>query len=163
MLYGEDVYVGYRFYEKTKKAALFPFGHGLSYTAFSRSNLSVESSPEDAARLTSAETVTISVAVKNVGHVGGAETVQVWIVPPPSPVNRPVRELKGFKKVYLQPGEERVVKIVIEKKVATSWWDEQRDAWVSQNGQYGVEVTGTGPDALHGQFQVGKTRYWVGL
>lgn len=163
VLYGEDVYVGYRFYEKTKRAPLFPFGHGLSYTSFSRSNLRVMYSAESS-ELSSDETVMISVTIKNTGHIAGRETVQVWIVPPTtSSVNRPVRELKGFQKVYLEPGEERSVAIDVEKKVATSWWDEIREAWISEKGLYGVQVTGTGEEVLEGHFLIEKTRFWVGL
>lgn len=155
VLYGEDIYVGYRYYEKSKKPALFPFGHGLSYTTFSRTKLCVTSF---------AETITASVTVKNTGSVAGAETVQLWIIPPKTTeVNRPVRELKGFKKVFLEAGEERRVEIVVDQKLATSWWDEQREAWVSESGEYGVTITGTGEGVLEGEFKVGRTRFWVGL
>lgn len=164
VLYGEDIYVGYRYYEKSKRAPLFPFGYGLSYTTFVRSNLSViVSSPEYPGKLTSAETITVSLTVKNTGSVAGAETIQVWVVPPETTVNRPVRELKGFQKVFLQPDEEKTVEINLEKKRATSWWDEQREAWISEKGAYGVDVTGTGDGVLQGSFRVENTRFWLGL
>ncbi|RJE25234.1 hypothetical protein PHISCL_02447 [Aspergillus sclerotialis] len=161
VLYGEDIYVGYRYYERAKITPQFSFGHGLSYTSFARSGLAVESSPEGSTL--DNETVTATVTVKNTGKVPGSEIVQLWIVPPKTVVNRPVRELKGFQKVALQPGEEKKVQITVEKKLATSWWDEQRNAWASEKGIYGVLVTGTGEEKLKGEFEVKKTRFWTGL
>ena len=161
VLYGEDIYVGYRYYERAKVTPQFSFGHGLSYTSFARSGLAVESSPEGSALEN--ETVTATVTVKNTGKVAGSEIVQLWVVPPKTGVNRPVRELKGFQKVALQPGEEKKVQITVEKKRATSWWDEQRKAWAPEKGVYGVVVTGTGEEKLQGEFEVQKTRFWTGL
>lgn len=167
VLYGEDVYVGYRFYEKIDRMPLFHFGHGLSYTTFARSNLTIQTTPEKPSLQTGreiTESITASLTVTNTGPVPGAEIVQLWVHPPPTGVNRPVRELKGFNKAFLQPGESKKVDIVVDKKVATSWWDEQQGAWASEKGKYGVVVTGTGEDdGLKGEFEVGKTRYWVGL
>jgi beta-glucosidase len=109
------------------------------------------------------EPITATVTVTNTGSVAGAETVQLWVVAPPTEVNRPVRELKGFTKVFLQPGESKTVEIVVEKKLATSWWDEKREKWASEKGVYGVQVTGTGEGVLKGEFEVEKTRFWLGL
>lgn len=163
VLYGEDIYVGYRYYETTQTPTLFPFGHGLSYTTFSRSDLTLTSSPENP-KLEDGETITASLAVTNTGSVAGAEIVQLWVIPPESAsVNRPVRELKGFKKIFLQPGEKESVEIVVEKKLATSFWDETRDAWISEAGDYDVLVTGTGEGTLRAGFRVKKTRFWLGL
>ena len=78
-LYGEDNYVGYRFYEKTETAPLFPFGHGLSYITFSSSDLTLRSSPENP-KVEDDETVTAFLIVANTGPVAGAEVVQLWIV-----------------------------------------------------------------------------------
>lgn len=166
VLYGEDVYVGYRFYEKIDRMPLFHFGHGLSYATFARSGLAIQTTPEKPSLQSGreiTEPITASLTVTNTGPVSGAEIVQLWIHPPPTGVSRPVRELKGFNKVFLQPGESKKVDIVVDKKVATSWWDEKRGAWASEKGKYGVVVTGTGEDGLKGEFEVGKTRYWVGL
>lgn len=163
VLYGEDIYVGYRYYERAQVAPLFPFGFGLSYTTFTRENLALDVSSEKPT-LKDGEPVTATVSVTNTGKVAGAETVQLWIVPPPtSGVNRPVRELKGFQKVFLQPGEKKSVRIEAEKKLATSWWDEQRGKWASERGVYGVLVTGTGDGELKAEFEVSRTRFWVGL
>lgn len=162
VLYGEDIYVGYRYYERADVAPRFSFGHGLSYTTFSRSNLTLESSPETP-KLEDGETITATVTVSNTGKVAGAEIVQLWVVPPKTSVNRPVRELKGFQKVSLNPGEQKKVQIVVQKKLATSWWDELRGAWASEKGVYEVLVTGTGDGELRASFGVKQTRFWVGL
>ncbi|RAH66027.1 beta-glucosidase H [Aspergillus aculeatinus CBS 121060] len=168
VLYGEDVYVGYKYYEKVDLAPLFPFGHGLSYTTFTRQNLRItaSSAPEQAhlaAAAADGEPITATVAVTNTGALPGAEIVQLWVLPPPTGVNRPKRELKGFAKVHLQPGETKEVEITVEKKLATSWWDEQRAKWASEKGVYEVHVTGTGEGVLKGEFTVEKTRFWLGL
>lgn len=162
VLYGEDIYVGYRYYEKAQLPPLFPFGHGLSYTTFIREKLELNTSPEKD-KLQDGEPITARVTVTNTGEVAGAETVQLWVVPPPTEVNRPVRELKGFAKVHLEPGESKDVEIVVEKKLATSWWDEKREAWASEKGVYEVQVTGTGEGVLNAVFEVEKTRFWTGL
>ncbi|PKY07263.1 putative beta-glucosidase I [Aspergillus campestris IBT 28561] len=163
VLYGEDVYVGYRYYEKIELPPLFRFGHGLSYTSFTRSDLTIATVPEKPGALEDGEPITATVTVTNTGSVAGAEIVQLWVVPPPTGVNRPVRELKGFTKVFLNPGEKKTVQITAEKKLATSWFDEQRAKWASEKGEYKVEVTGTGDEVLTGSFSVEKTRYWLGL
>ncbi|PGH27118.1 hypothetical protein AJ80_01074 [Polytolypa hystricis UAMH7299] len=158
VLYGEDVYVGYRFYEKTEKPVLFPFGHGLSYTTFTRSDLQLTTSKDN--------TVSLSLTVTNTGTRAGAEVVQVYVLPAPTnSINRPPRELKAFKKVVLQPGESKSVALDLDKKVATSFWNEIRDAWASEEGTYEVLVTGTGgkEDVLKAKFEVEKTAYWKGL
>ncbi|CRL25566.1 Glycoside hydrolase, family 3, C-terminal [Penicillium camemberti] len=163
VLYGEDIYVGYRYFEKSDVAPGFAFGHGLSYTSFARSDLRIETVPEEKKYTESGEPVTVSVTVSNTGSVAGAEIVQLWIVPPKTDVSRPVRELKAFQKVFLQPGEKKSVQLVVEKKLATSWWDEEREQWISEKGTYQVLVTGTGTEELRGEFEVGKTRFWLGL
>ncbi|KAJ5966584.1 hypothetical protein N7481_013298 [Penicillium waksmanii] len=163
VLYGEDVYVGYRFFEKSAVEPAFPFGHGLSYTTFSRSDLGVDTVPERSQYEESGEPITATVTVTNTGSIAGAEIVQLWIVPPKTDVNRPVRELKAFQKVFLQPGESKTVQLVVEKKIASSWWDETREQWISEKGRYEVLVTGTGSEELRGEFDVGKTRFWLGL
>lgn len=163
VLYGEDIYVGYRFFERSDVEPAFPFGHGLSYTTFTRSDLQIKTVPEEVKYQESGEPVTATVTVTNTGSIAGAEIVQLWIVPPKTDVNRPVRELKAFQKVFLQPGESKAVELFVEKKLATSWWDEQREQWISEKGTYNVLVTGTGSEELKGEFQVGKTRFWLGL
>lgn len=166
--YGEDVYVGYRYYQKLKKAVLFPFGHGLSYTTFAMSNLKVQMVKENG---TSAEpnTIVVRVAVENVGDIAGAEVVQVYVSPAPTSdcVSRPVRELKGFSKVFLEPGEEQNVEVLLDRKYATSYWNEKEDSWVEEKGKYGVWA-GNSSDfgdgkVLEGEFEISKKNMWRGI
>ncbi|EEU36527.1 uncharacterized protein NECHADRAFT_42452 [Fusarium vanettenii 77-13-4] len=130
VLYGEDVYVGYRYFDKVDVRLGFAFVHRLSYTTFYRSDVHIDTVPEPAHYAESGEPITASVA--------GAEVVQLWVIAPQTDVNRPVRELKGFRKVFLQPGETQTVRLDVEKKFATSWWDEERSKWISEKGIYQV-------------------------
>lgn len=110
--------------------------------------------------------ISVSLTVTNTGAVAGAETVQLWIVPPPTNaanVRRPIRELKAFQKVLLQPSESKQVEMAVTKKLATSYWHEIRDARASEKGEYEVPITGTGAESARASFWVLKTRYWNGL
>ena len=158
-LYGEDVYMGYRYYEYLEKPVLFPFGHGLSYTTFAFSNLSVEEQDGK---------VTVKVSVKNTGSRKGAEVVQVYVAPKQkAKINRPVKEMRGFDKVELEAGEERVVTVEVETKYAASYWDEGRKRWCAEKGAYEVVVGNSSQDkegvTLRGEFSVGETFWWSGL
>jgi beta-glucosidase len=164
-IYGEDVYVGYRFYEATKKEVLFPFGHGLSYTSFEISDLKVASpapAAGDQAKLD--EMLAVEVTVKNTGTREGAEVVQMYVSQKAPSINRPPKELKGLSKVFLKPGEEKTVKVECELKYATSFWDEERDQWISEKGEYEVLVGNSSAYApLREKFVVGETRWWSGV
>ncbi|KAF9885310.1 hypothetical protein FE257_013027 [Aspergillus nanangensis] len=162
VLYSEDVYVGYRYYDKMRQPPLFRFGYGLSYTSFSLSDLSIQQS---AGTDIKEESLEISVSVANVGSRAGAEVVQVYVLPPAtSSVGRPLKELKGFQKTLLQPGEKKTVSVVVPTGLATSFWDEGRSAWLSEQGTYGVQVVGTGEgNTLSAEFLVQSSRYWTGL
>lgn len=164
VLYGEDVYVGYRYYDATGVQPLFRFGHGLSYTSFASSGLTVTQTP--AAKITDA-TLTVSLAVQNNGDRAGAEVLQVYVAPPAtSSVRRPKRELKAFHKVaVLAAGETaRNVNVSVSLALATSFWDENRSAWLSEAGEYTVHVVGTGEGNTVSQtFVVDASRWWTGL
>jgi beta-glucosidase len=155
-LYGEDVYVGYRWYEMLELEPLFRFGWGLSYTSFSFSDLSVTKS---------ASHLSVKVKVTNTGEREGKEVVQVYISQQNLSIKRPKKELKGFKKVALEKGESKVVEVEIEVKYATSFWDEIRSAWVSEKGTYEVLVGGGSEEVglVKGEFEVEKTAWWNGL
>ncbi|KAF3385148.1 putative beta-glucosidase H [Penicillium rolfsii] len=135
VLYGEDIYAGYRFYEKTEREVLFPFGHGLSYTTFKVSP-SVTVAPEI---FNMDKPSVATVQIKNTGKVAGAQILQLYISAPESPTPRPRKELHGFEKVFLQPGEERTVEIQLDR-YATSFWDEIEDMWKSEQGTYDVLI-----------------------
>jgi len=128
--YSEGVYVGYRWAEAKHIRPLFAFGHGLGYTTFKLSGLRL-SSPS----LTAADSLTVTVNVRNTGHRAGAETVQLYIHDDKCSVDRPVKELKGFAKVALQPGESKDVKIVIGRD-ALSFYDEKQGAWTAEPGTF---------------------------
>lgn len=164
VLYGEDVYVGYRYYEKLSIQPLFPFGHGLSYTTFLFSDLEVFVSKADSTPASSEALVTARCTLQNTGHREGAEVVQVYIQHRKPSISRPFKELKGFKKVFLQPGEKRRVQIDMERKYACSFWDEDREMWIMEKGDYNVLV-GRSSQAgfLEDDFEVKETGWWMGL
>ena len=155
VLYGEDIYVGYRFYDKAKRPALFSFGHGLSYANFDLSDLSVS---------TTTSTLIVKLIVSNSGSRAGAEVVQVYIEAHAPSINRPPKELKGFKKVFLEADESREVRVEMDKKYAISFWDEGRDAWIVEKGKYGVLVgTSSQGRFLEETVEEGQTWWWTGL
>lgn len=159
VLYGEDVFVGYRFYEKVGREVRFPFGHGLSYTRFEMSDVEVEVEEDQRG-----DTVRVSVQVRNTGDVAGAEVVQVYVSQKAPGVTRPVKELKGFDKVFLEPGQRKEAVVRLRKKYAASWWDELRAAWVMEEGAYEVHVGNSSASTpLKGEFEVAATSYWRGL
>lgn len=128
--YKEGIYVGYRWADKQKTHPLFAFGHGLSYTTFNLSNLRA-----DKTEMTRDGKITFTVTVSNTGKRAGAETVQLYIHDAKSSVDRPYKELKGFTKVYLQPGESKDVSISIAND-ALSFYDEATSAWKSEDGKF---------------------------
>ncbi|RBR16720.1 hypothetical protein FVER53590_10024 [Fusarium verticillioides] len=132
--YAEGLKIGYRA-QVTENRVQFPFGHGLSYTSFSydrlRAKLDSSSNPS---------VLSVSVSVTNAGSVTGKEVVQVYICPPNGADWRPTRELKGFTKVELSPGETREVFVQIEVDTFNSHWNEESHAWAVDKGEYGVEV-----------------------
>lgn len=128
--YKEDIYVGYRWTDKNNIKPTFAFGHGLSYTTFSMSNLR-----QSAKEMTRDGKLTFTVTVKNTGSKRGAETVQLYIKDKKSSVDRPVKELKGFKKVWLEPGEQKDVDMTIDNN-ALAYYDETTGKWKSEDGEF---------------------------
>ena len=126
--YKEGIFVGYRYYDSRQVPVLFPFGYGLSYTEFVYSNLRVEGNYPD---------FTVSVDVTNVGSVAGKETVQIYVGKPDSPVERAVKELRGFAKLDLQPGEKKTAEISLDP-VAFTYFDEQLRHFVTESGEYKI-------------------------
>ena len=124
-LYQEGVYVGYRYYDKSGTAVRWPFGYGLSYTTFAYSDLTVDGNA-------------VSVAVKNTGSFAGAEVVQLYLYAPQDGLHRPLRELKGFRKVFLQPGESRTVTFPLTDRNFAVW----QDGWKIPAGKYTVCIGG---------------------
>ena len=133
--------MGYRWADKQKKKPMFAFGHGLSYTTFAVSNLSL-----DKREVAADGTLTATVTVKNTGNRAGAEVIQLYVSDHNATVDMPVKELRGFQKVTLQPGESRDVTITIGGR-AFQYWDEQKGNWAISLGKRTMLV-GTASDNL---------------
>ncbi|MFI6300007.1 glycoside hydrolase family 3 C-terminal domain-containing protein [Nonomuraea sp. NPDC050790] len=134
--YGEGMFVGYRYYDARELAVSFPFGHGLSYTTFSHADLRA-SAGDDGIELT--------VTVTNTGERAGHEVVQVYLGAPGSRVGRPVRELKGFAAVHLEPGERREVTIRIARD-DLAYFDTAAGAWLVEELDYRLDVGASSRD-----------------
>jgi beta-glucosidase len=130
--YSEGLQVGYRWYDAQNVAPLFPFGFGLSYTKFSFANLGVPATPD------ATGSVTVAVDVKNTGSLAGADVVQVYVSAPAS-AGEPPRQLKGFAKVSLNPGQTTRVSITVQDR-AFSVWSTSAGAWTAVPGQHTVLV-----------------------
>ncbi|MGI6242309.1 MAG: glycoside hydrolase family 3 C-terminal domain-containing protein [Prevotella sp.] len=140
--YKEGIYVGYRWVDKAKTKPLFAFGHGLSYTSFKMSNLRLDKN-----EMTASDSLHVTVTVKNTGKRAGQETVQLYVNDNKASVDRPMKELKGFAKVSLQPGQEQDVTIIIGKD-ALSFYDETAQKWTCEPGKFTVLV-GNSSDNLN--------------
>ncbi|MFB6729486.1 glycoside hydrolase family 3 C-terminal domain-containing protein [Bacillus mobilis] len=132
--YKEGVFVGYRYYDKKKIEPLFSFGFGLSYTNFEYSNLSI-----DKKEIKDTDTVSVRVNVKNTGSIAGKEIVQLYIKDVESSMIRPEKELKGFEKVELQPGEEKTVSFILNKRSFAYYNVEWKD-WQVETGEFEILV-----------------------
>lgn len=149
--YKEGLYIGYRYYTSRHVKPLFPFGFGLSYTTFSFSDLKV--TPE---RPVEDEDVTVSVRVSNTGSRAGAEVAQLYLGDPSAHVDRPVKELKGFKKVRLAPGESQDVQFVLDHR-SMSYYDIVGKDWKADPGRFVVYVGSSSEDTpLTGSFVLQK-------
>lgn len=138
--YNEGLFVGYRWTDKEKLKPLFAFGHGLSYTTFEYGKPTI-----DKKEMTADGTVTVSVPVKNTGDREGKEVVQLYISDKKSSLPRPVKELKGFEKVTLAPGEEKVVSFTINSE-ALSYFDDKKHEWVAEPGKFEALVGASSTD-----------------
>ena len=132
--YAEGIFVGYRYYDKKEMPVNFCFGHGLSYTKFEYGNLKL-----DKESLTDQDTLTVSVDVKNIGPVAGKVAVQLYVSDKESTVRRPVRELRAFEKVSLQPGETKTVTFTLDKR-AFAYWEPKRHDFFVESGEFVIEV-----------------------
>ena len=132
--YREGIFVGYRYYDKKEMEVLFPFGYGLSYTTFEYSDLRL-----DKKEMTDQDTLRVSVKVKNTGKMPGKEVVQLYVRDVESSVIRPEKELKGFEKVELNPGEEKEVVFTLDKR-AFAYYDVELKDWHVESGEYEILV-----------------------
>ncbi|MDR2043417.1 MAG: glycoside hydrolase family 3 C-terminal domain-containing protein [Clostridium sp.] len=133
-VYGEGIYVGYRYYDKKKIAPLFPFGHGLSYTQFAYSDLSVSRT-----QITRDEGLTVSVKIQNVGQAAGKEIVQLYVSDRTGAVARPEKELKGFEKVALAAGEAKTVTFSLCPR-SFAYYDVAEKDWAVPAGEFEILI-----------------------
>lgn len=154
--YTESIYVGYRHFDKSETAALFPFGFGLSYTTFAYSDIEVSS-------ISAEGEFEISFSIENTGKVAGKEAGQVYVRDPKSSLPRAVKELKGFVKVDLQPGQKETVCVKLDRN-ALKYWDERRNWWIAEAGEFEILV---GPSSvelpLRATTKLEKSLTWLGL
>ena len=151
--YREGVFVGYRYYDKKKMAVRFPFGYGLSYTTFAYSEPKIS-----AQRIQDTDTVTIRVDVTNTGDRAGKEVVQLYVSAPDSKVIRPVRELRGFDKIELAPGETKMVSFTLDKR-AFAYWNTDIHDWYVESGKYLIQIGSSSRDiAIEQEVYVESTR-----
>jgi beta-glucosidase len=129
--YGEGVFVGYRYYTTAGVPVRYPFGHGLSYTTFSTDDLTIQAVGD--------ADIDVSVTVSNTGDRAGKHVVQIYVAAGDTAVRRPTRELRGFAKVSLQPGESTTVSIRLDRR-AFAFWDVELGRWVVAAGEYRVQV-----------------------
>ena len=142
--YREGIFVGYRYYEKKKMDVAFPFGHGLSYTAFTYSNPAVEflGRKENRADVYSWK---ITVDVTNTGTMAGKEVVQLYVRDKTGKGKRPIKELKGFEKVELQPGETKKVMFQLDKR-SFAWYHTGIHDWYAASGDYDILIGASSKD-----------------
>lgn len=141
--YGEGLFIGYRYYDAKEMPVLFPFGYGLSYTTFEYSNPQVSAST-----FKDVDGVTVSVDVTNTGAVAGKEIVQVYVHDQQSELVRPAKELKGFAKVELQPGETATVSIPLDFR-AFAYYHPKHKQWVTEDGAFDLLIAASAADIRH--------------
>ncbi len=150
--YREGIFVGYRYYDKKEMEVLFPFGHGLSYTTFEFSSLKIS-----AEEIRDTDTLKVTATVKNTGSRFGKAVAQLYVGDVESDALRPLRELKGFVKVALEPGESKEVAFILDKR-SFAVWNEQIHDWYVESGDFTVQVGSSSRDLpLCGKVRVEST------
>ncbi|MDE6565749.1 MAG: glycoside hydrolase family 3 C-terminal domain-containing protein, partial [Clostridia bacterium] len=136
----EGLFVGYRYFDSSKKDVLFPFGHGLSYTTFEYSNLKLS-----ADKINDSDNLTITFDIKNTGAVDGAEVAQIYVKDIESSIFRPEKELKGFKKVFIPAGETVSVTIELDKR-SFAYYNVNIKDWAVESGDFEIMVGASSRD-----------------
>ncbi|KAK9343149.1 glycosyl hydrolase family 3 C-terminal domain-containing protein [Lipomyces starkeyi] len=154
ILYGEDIYIGYRYYESMERGVLFPFGHGLSYAKFGLSNMDVY-----------VDETTGSLRLSHIEGPAGAEVVQLYVTQYLPSVRRPPKELKAFRKLFIEPGMSETITFVLDVKEVTSFFDKITNSWVSEKGTYAILVGTSSIDDhfLRDTFEIKHSVWWKGL
>jgi beta-glucosidase len=138
--YGEALFIGYRYYDSKNVPVLFPFGYGLSYTAFQYSNAKLS-----ATNFKDVDGLTITLDVTNTGKLAGKEIVQVYVHDQKSELVRPAKELKGFAKVELQPGETKSVSIKLDFR-AFAYYHPEYKQWITEDGDFDIFIGASSAD-----------------
>lgn len=138
--YRESIYIGYRYYDKAAVPVRYPFGFGLSYTEFEYSDIKLSKK-----KIKEDETLTVTFSVKNIGEVAGYETAQLYVGDVESTVFRPVKELKGFKKVWLEPGEKKEISILLSKR-DFAFYNVLINDWCVESGDFEISVGASSAD-----------------
>jgi beta-glucosidase len=141
--YGEGLFIGYRYYDTKEVPVLFPFGYGLSYTTFEYGNPGVS-----AQAFKDVDGLTVTVDVTNTGDVAGKETVQVYVHDHKAGLVRPQKELKGFAKVELQPGETKSVSIQLDFR-AFAYYHPEYKQWITEDGDFDILIAASAADIRH--------------
>jgi beta-glucosidase len=152
VIYGERMFVGYRYYDKRNIEPLFPFGHGLSYTEFGYSDLKLSST-----NITDNDQLQVSLTVSNTGKVKGKEVIQLYVADTESSVQRPIKELKAFDKIELAPGESKEVSFTLNKR-DFSYYSKVYDRWLAESGKFEILVGSSSRDIrLKGSLSLSNT------
>ncbi len=141
--YGEGLFIGYRYYDAKEVPVLFPFGYGLSYTTFAYRHAKVSATP-----FKGVEGLVVTVDVTNTGNIAGKEIVQVYVHDQKSELVRPPKELKGFAKVELQPGETKTVSIALNFR-AFAYYHPEYKQWITEDGDYDILIAASATDIRH--------------
>lgn len=139
-VYNESIYIGYRYYDKTSKQVLFPFGYGLSYTEFKYSSLKINKK-----KFKKGDTCSVTLKVKNTGSLDGAETVQLYVGKEQEKIFRAPKELKAFDKVFLKPGEEKTIEFNLDDR-AFSFYNTKVSDWCIEGGKYYIMAAASSKD-----------------
>lgn len=138
--YRESIFIGYRYYDKVGRNVRFPFGFGLSYTSFEYSDIKLKKK-----NLTKGEGAKVTFTIKNTGDVAGSEIAQVYVAKPESKIFRAPKELKGFVKIHLEPGEEKKVTVELDDR-AFAFWNTATEDWCVESGEYKILVGASSRD-----------------
>ena len=138
--YAEGLFVGYRYYDKKAIEPLFPFGFGLSYTNFEYSDITV-----DKAEINDKQTLEVSFKVKNTGNLTGKEIAQLYVSKPETKLIRAPKELKGFAKVALEPGEEKTITIKLNQR-SFAYYNTKIKDWHVESGAYEIQIGASSDD-----------------
>ena len=138
--YRESIFIGYRYYDKVERNVRFPFGFGLSYTSFEYSDIKLKKK-----NLTKGEGAKVIFTIKNTGDVAGSEIAQVYVAKPESKIFRASKELKGFVKIHLEPGEEKKVTVELDDR-AFAFWNTATEDWCVESGKYKILVGASSRD-----------------